>query len=183
MTQRDVTVELKQLRLHGMAPPRSGLRAPPHPPRAQPASPDRLTTFRFSSILPLMKTPSQPAVPHDPAHIDIAKDAADGLVVATPWFADRDDPKVKAFVAKYEKAYGKKPDQFAAQAYDAFYIMTDALKAAGVSKADVYTDKASGSKSARPCPENLYGKPRTSPNSCRSKFRRPEHMVLPWITQ
>jgi len=48
-----------------------------------------------------------------------------------PWFGDKNDPKVKAFVAKYEKAYGKKPDQFAAQAYDAFYIMTNALKAAG----------------------------------------------------
>jgi len=48
-----------------------------------------------------------------------------------PWFGDKDDPMVKAFVAKYEKAYGKKPDQFAAQAYDAFYIMTNALKEAG----------------------------------------------------
>jgi branched-chain amino acid transport system substrate-binding protein len=38
---------------------------------------------------------------------------------------------VNAFVAKYVKAYGKKPDQFAAQAYDAFYILTNALKAAG----------------------------------------------------
>ncbi|MBP2689726.1 MAG: branched-chain amino acid transporter substrate-binding protein, partial [Deltaproteobacteria bacterium] len=62
------------------------------------------------------------------------KDAAEGLIVATPWFVDRNDPKVKAFVAKYEKAYGKKPDQFAAQAYDALYIMADALKRAG--KAD-----------------------------------------------
>jgi branched-chain amino acid transport system substrate-binding protein len=71
---------------------------------------------------------------NSPKVIDIAKDAAEGLIVATPWFADRNDPKVKAFVAKYEKAYGKKPDQFAAQAYDALYIMADALKKAG--KAD-----------------------------------------------
>ncbi|MBP2686652.1 MAG: branched-chain amino acid transporter substrate-binding protein [Deltaproteobacteria bacterium] len=67
---------------------------------------------------------------NSPKVIDIAKDAAEGLIVATPWFADRNDPKVKAFVAKYEKAYGKKPDQFAAQAYDALYIMADALKRA-----------------------------------------------------
>lgn len=71
---------------------------------------------------------------NSPKVIDIAKDAAEGLIVATPWFADRNDPKVKAFVAKYEKAYGKKPDQFAAQAYDALHIMADALKKAG--KAD-----------------------------------------------
>jgi branched-chain amino acid transport system substrate-binding protein len=68
---------------------------------------------------------------NSPKVIEIAKGAAEGLIVATPWFGEKNDPKVKAFVAKYEKAYGKKPDQFAAQAYDAFYIMTNALKAAG----------------------------------------------------
>jgi len=68
---------------------------------------------------------------NSPKAIEIAKEAAEGLIVATPWFGEKNDPKVKAFVAKYEKAYGKKPDQFAAQAYDAFYIMTNALKAAG----------------------------------------------------
>ena len=68
---------------------------------------------------------------NSPKVIDIAKGAAEGLIVATPWFAEKNDPKVKAFVAKYEKAYGKKPDQFAAQAYDAFHIMANALKAAG----------------------------------------------------
>ena len=68
---------------------------------------------------------------NSPKVIEIAKDAAEGLIVATPWFAEKNDTKVKAFAAKYEKAYGKKPDQFAAQAYDAFYIMTNALKVAG----------------------------------------------------
>jgi branched-chain amino acid transport system substrate-binding protein len=68
---------------------------------------------------------------NSPKVIEIAKEAADGLIVATPWFGEKNDPMVKAFVAKFEKAYGKKPDQFAAQAYDAFYIMTNALKAAG----------------------------------------------------
>jgi len=68
---------------------------------------------------------------NSPKVIEIAQDAAEGLIVATPWFGERNDPKVRAFVAKYEKAYGKKPDQFAAQAYDAFHIMANALKAAG----------------------------------------------------
>jgi len=71
---------------------------------------------------------------NSPKVIEIAKDAADGLVVATPWFGDKNDPKVNAFVAKYAKTYGKKPDQFAAQAYDALYIMAEALQKAG--KAD-----------------------------------------------
>ncbi len=68
---------------------------------------------------------------NSPKVIEIAKEAAEGLIVATPWFGEKNDPKVNAFSAKYVKAYGKKPDQFAAQAYDAFYIMTNALKAAG----------------------------------------------------
>jgi branched-chain amino acid transport system substrate-binding protein len=77
---------------------------------------------------------------NSPKVIEIAKDAADGLVVATPWFVDRNDPKVKAFVAKYEKAYGKKPDQFAAQAYDALHVVAKALKAAGTADRDRLRD-------------------------------------------
>jgi len=71
---------------------------------------------------------------NSPKVIEIAKDAAEGLVVATPWFGEKDDPKVKAFVAKYEKRYGKKPDQFAAQAYDGLFLMAEGLRKAG--KAD-----------------------------------------------
>jgi branched-chain amino acid transport system substrate-binding protein len=77
---------------------------------------------------------------NSPKVIEIARDAAEGLIVATPWFADRNDPKVKAFVSKYESAYGKKPDQFAAQAYDAFHIVSNALKAAGKADRDRLRD-------------------------------------------
>jgi len=81
---------------------------------------------------------------NSPKVIEIAKDAAEGLVVATPWFADRNDPRVKAFVARYEKAYGKKPDQFAAQAYDALYIMAEALKKAGKADREKLRDALAG---------------------------------------
>jgi len=77
---------------------------------------------------------------NSPKVIEIAKEAANGLIVATPWFGDKDDPKVKAFVQKYEKAYGKKPDQFAAQAYDALGIMGEALKKAGQPDRDKLRD-------------------------------------------
>jgi len=83
---------------------------------------------------------------NSPQVIEIARDAAEGLVVATPWYPERNDPKVKAFVAKYEKTYGKKPDQFAAQAYDAFYIMTDALKAAGKPDRDRLRDSMAATR-------------------------------------
>jgi branched-chain amino acid transport system substrate-binding protein len=83
---------------------------------------------------------------NSPKVIDIAKEAADGLIVATPWFADKPDPKVKAFVQKYEKTYGKKPDQFAAQAYDALYIMAEGLKKAGKADRDKLRDAMAGIK-------------------------------------
>jgi branched-chain amino acid transport system substrate-binding protein len=81
---------------------------------------------------------------NSPKVIEIAKGAADGLVVATPWFADKNDPKVKSFVARYEKAYGKKPDQFAAQAYDALHIVAEAVRKAGKADREKLRDSLAG---------------------------------------
>jgi branched-chain amino acid transport system substrate-binding protein len=81
---------------------------------------------------------------NSPKVIDIAKDAAEGLVVATPWFGEKDDPKVKVFVARYEKRYGKKPDQFAAQAYDGLFLMAEALRKAGKADRTALRDALAG---------------------------------------
>ena len=81
---------------------------------------------------------------NSPKVIEVAKEAAEGLIVATPWFGDKPDPKVKAFVQKYEKKFDKKPDQFAAQAYDALYIMAKALKKAGKADRDKLRDALAG---------------------------------------
>jgi branched-chain amino acid transport system substrate-binding protein len=62
---------------------------------------------------------------------EIAGKAADGLIVGSPWFIGKPDAKNQAFVAAFKKKYGKEPDQFAAQAYDAMYIVADAVKAGG----------------------------------------------------
>ncbi|HYK73211.1 MAG TPA: ABC transporter substrate-binding protein [Pseudoneobacillus sp.] len=77
---------------------------------------------------------------NSPQVIEIAGDASEGLIVATPWFGDKEDPKVQEFVQKYETEYGKKPDQFAAQAYDALYIMAEGLKNAGEADRDKLRD-------------------------------------------
>lgn len=77
---------------------------------------------------------------NSPQVIEIAGKAADGLIVATPWFGEKDDAKVKEFVQKFEAEYGKKPDQFAAQAYDALYIYAEALKNAGEADRDAFRD-------------------------------------------
>jgi branched-chain amino acid transport system substrate-binding protein len=81
---------------------------------------------------------------NSPKVIEIAKGAAEGLVVATPWFGDKDDPKVKVFVAQYTKTFGKKPDQFAAQAYDGLYVMAEAFRQAGKADRDAVRDALAG---------------------------------------
>jgi len=77
---------------------------------------------------------------NSPEVINIAGDAANGLIVATPWFGEKEDPKVQEFVATYTEKYGKAPDQFAAQAYDALYIYAEALKNAGDPDRDAFRD-------------------------------------------
>jgi branched-chain amino acid transport system substrate-binding protein len=61
---------------------------------------------------------------------EIAGTAADGLIVGSPWFIGKPDPINQAFVAAYRKKYGRDPDQFAAQAYDAMGIVADAVQRA-----------------------------------------------------
>lgn len=57
---------------------------------------------------------------------------AEGVMLLTPFAADSDDELTKAFVAKYQEKYNEIPIQFAADAYDAIYIMKAALEKAGV---------------------------------------------------
>ncbi|MCG7334790.1 ABC transporter substrate-binding protein [Sporosarcina sp. ACRSM] len=77
---------------------------------------------------------------NSPEVITIAGDASNGLIVATPWFAQKDDEKVKNFVEKYKEAYGMEPDQFAAQAYDGLYLIAEAVKNAGTNDRDAIRD-------------------------------------------
>lgn len=55
----------------------------------------------------------------------------------TPFDVNSEDEKVSAFVSKYEEKHGEKPDQFAADAYDAVYAIFEGMKAAGINDADI----------------------------------------------
>ena len=68
---------------------------------------------------------------NSPELIKIAGKAADGAVVASPWYPGKENEKIKKFVADYKAKNNKVPDQFAAQAYDALYIYASALEKAG----------------------------------------------------
>ena len=59
---------------------------------------------------------------------DLAKGASDGLWVGSPWSIENRTPANNSFIIAYTKKYSAAPDQFAAQAYDAMHIATEAMK-------------------------------------------------------
>jgi branched-chain amino acid transport system substrate-binding protein len=61
--------------------------------------------------------------------VEIAGKAADGAICGSPWFLDDPNKKNQAFVKAYTGKFNLPPDQFAAQAYDALYIMAAGIKA------------------------------------------------------
>ena len=63
---------------------------------------------------------------------------ADGVMLLTPFAADAEDEKTVAFVKAYKDKFGKEtPNQFAADGYDAIYIIKAALEDAGISDATI----------------------------------------------
>ena len=56
---------------------------------------------------------------------------AEGVMLLTPFSADAEDERTQNFVAAYNDLYGETPNQFAADGYDAMYILYAALQEAG----------------------------------------------------
>ena len=63
---------------------------------------------------------------------------AEGVYLLTPFSADAEDEATQSFVSKYQEQFGGTPNQFAADAYDAVYVLYEAIQAAGVT-ADMST--------------------------------------------
>jgi len=59
---------------------------------------------------------------------DLAKGASDGLWVGSPWSIENRTAENNSFIIAYTRKFSAPPDQFAAQAYDAMHIATEALK-------------------------------------------------------
>lgn len=57
---------------------------------------------------------------------------AEGVMLLTPFSADAEDEKTKAFVGKYEELYGEVPNQFAADTYDGMYALYQAVVNTGI---------------------------------------------------
>ena len=56
---------------------------------------------------------------------------AEGVMLLTPFSADASDELTQNFVKKYQEKYGEIPNQFAADGYDAVYIVYNALNDVG----------------------------------------------------
>jgi branched-chain amino acid transport system substrate-binding protein len=65
---------------------------------------------------------------NSPRVFELAKDSSDNLWVGSPWSVENPAAENKKFILAYRKAHTMLPDQFAAQAYDAIYIVAQALK-------------------------------------------------------
>ena len=73
---------------------------------------------------------------------------ADGVMLLTPFAADAADEKTQTFVKNYTEAYGETPNQFAADAYDAMYIIKAAAEKAGVTADMSVSDMCDALKAA-----------------------------------
>ncbi|HEX3349333.1 MAG TPA: ABC transporter substrate-binding protein [Acetobacteraceae bacterium] len=71
---------------------------------------------------------------------EIAGAAANGLLVGSPWFIGKPDPTNQKFVAAFRAKYNRDPDQFAAQSYDAMFIMAQAIDRAGAADPEKIRD-------------------------------------------
>ncbi len=63
-----------------------------------------------------------------------AGQAAEGVVVTSPYNPDSDDPVLREFQRRYYQRFGEWPDEFAAHAYDGMTILIRAIRSAGLNR-------------------------------------------------
>ena len=76
------------------------------------------------------------------------KSLAEGVMLLTPFSADATDSLTTNFVNEYKNRYGEVPNQFAADSYDAMYILKAACEAGNVSPSESYSSICNAIKSA-----------------------------------
>jgi len=65
---------------------------------------------------------------NSPRLFELAQDHSDDLWIGSPWSVENPAEENKRFISAFQTAHHEAPDQFAAQAYDAMYIVAQALK-------------------------------------------------------
>lgn len=72
-----------------------------------------------------------------PLLVELGGQAVEGAMFTSGFYADTDDELGRSFVEKYEAAYGRKPDMFAANAYDSARIIIQVIGEVGPDRARV----------------------------------------------
>lgn len=62
----------------------------------------------------------------DPEVIELAADAAEGLIITVP--AENKDAKYQSFAAAYEEEFGEEPGVYVAESYDAVFTIKEAIE-------------------------------------------------------
>lgn len=66
---------------------------------------------------------------------EIAGESAEGVICASPWNPQRDDPRLHAFREAYSERFGEQPETYAAHAYDGMNMLIWGLQVAGLNRA------------------------------------------------
>ena len=88
---------------------------------------------------------------NSPEIIRQAGEAAEGVITGTAWNMASKLPKNVEFISSFEKMYGSKPDQFAAQAYTAVWLYADAIRTATSNDPKAVRDALAGTSNFE-CP-------------------------------
>jgi ABC-type branched-subunit amino acid transport system substrate-binding protein len=68
------------------------------------------------------------------AFLEIAGEAAEGVVATYPYNPTLDDPLLRDFNRRYRERFGEEAETFAAHAYDGMKILIDAIRTAGLNR-------------------------------------------------
>lgn len=92
-----------------------------------------------------------------PKYIELGGDAVNGSVLVEPFTPADPDPANQAFVAKYKAAYGREPDGWVAEMYDAVGMINDAVVKGGKVDPKVIRDHVGSFTAATPY-QGILGK-------------------------
>jgi branched-chain amino acid transport system substrate-binding protein len=70
----------------------------------------------------------------NPVFLEIAGEAAEGVIATYPYNPDADIPALKAFKRNYRERFGVDPDTYAAHSYDGTNMVIDAIRRAGLNR-------------------------------------------------
>jgi ABC-type branched-subunit amino acid transport system substrate-binding protein len=70
----------------------------------------------------------------NPIFLEIAGDAADGVVATYPYNPNADIPELKAFNHNYRERFGHDPNTYAAHSYDGAGMIVEAIREAGLNR-------------------------------------------------